>query len=831
MLMKNLVGPIKENPLELDPGTVAPAISKPNYYQDSDLTDGPHLKDHWRSVRKHLLLVIIITVFSTLTMAIYMVFKPDIYEAEAQVQVNLENVNPQLSGVKTGSLIVSPVNDPAYFNTQLQLLTRPWLLRRVVKTLDLEHNPSFSTFALGRTKRNDSEATTGAGSSQDGAGQEGASPEELAEATRFEPYVEAIQAGLSVEPVKETRLPIKETRLINIAFSHSDPETAAKVVNAIADTFVRSNLEKKTDLNTTTGAVLQKRIAELQEQVRRGEEQLINYAKSHEILSLDPSQNTVVERLAGLNRQLLEAENERKLAEATYRAVQLPGAADALAAGTGRETAETENRVAELRQRRAQLLVESTEEWPEVKELDQQIAVLEQHLHSTRQRSAAITLTNLETKYRQSLAREEALRSAFNQQRGDTLKQNEAAIFYRIAQQEVDTSKNLLEGLLQRRKENDGLLAAMINNIRVNDYAVVPKRPIGPRRLLYTAVAFALSLAFSLGIAVLTDYMDGTVRSSEDVEKTLHTRTLAAIPSMTEVTARRMLQLPEVLHRRNVNLRDHRHLLLDSNTDSSLTEVYRQLRTTMLLSNAQGTLQTILVTSSMAGEGKTTTAINTALSLAQTGANVLLIDADTRSPRVHRIFNFDNEKGLSSMLATNTIGNRQVLSLLKRHERSGLFVLPAGPPEPNFTELVSDPRMRRLIADLRSTFTYIVIDSPPIAHFADGVVLSQVVDGVLLVINSGKTPRESVQQSYQLLHDVGATIVGVVLNNVKPLPFDYSYYKQPYPVNGQHADSKSIKNRRANEGDSFAETHPLGLHHRIPGSEVSSSDTVPPVSS
>jgi polysaccharide biosynthesis transport protein len=841
--MKNLVGPIRERIVDLEHFESGLALQPySGHGSESYVEEGPQLRDHWRSVRNHPVLVIGLTLLITIAVGVFLGFRPDVYDAEAQVQVDLENINPQLRNAKSSSFIVNPVNDPAYFNTQLQLLTRPWLLRRVIKILDIEHNLAFvpapsqgsSTWAnflaklgLKRQANNlalDDDVTQGPG------GQGGLSPEDLAEATRLEPYVELIQSTLTVEPVKESRLPTKDTRLINISFTHSDPKIATKLVNTLADNFVRSNLEKKNNLNTMNGDILQKRITELQTEIRNGEERLINYAKDHEILSLDPSQNTVVERLAGLNRQLLEAENDRKLAEAAYESARVPGAADALAEAAVRDSAEAENRLNDLRQRRAQLLVEATEEWPEVKELDQQIGVLEKFVTKTHERAAAVTVTNLGTKYRQALAREQALRAAFNLQRGDTLKQNEAAIYYRMMQQEVETSKNLLDGLFQQQKENDGMMAGMINNIRVNDYASIPQVPVGPRRLLYTGVAFAFSLALSLGLAVLTDYMDNTVVSSNDVEKTLHARTLASIPLMSDVIRShliqlsdssvmseamrgRLLQLSDGLPRRKGAAPNQSELLLDHIGQSGLTEVYRHLRTSMLLSNGDSGLHTILVTASMPGEGKTTTAVNTALTLGRTGASVLIIDADTRNPRIHRIFDLDNERGLSTIL-NNGMEQSEVLSLIKQHEASGISVLTAGPADPNFTELLGSGQMRGLISELRSNFKYVIIDSPPVAHFADGILISQMVDGVLLVVNSGRIPREVVRQSHQLLEDAGANIVGVVLNNVKTATYD-SYYQRYYSRQSRDASRKDIKGKQVGEPDAFTVSRPLRIDRRM----------------
>lgn len=748
---------------------------------DTYSDDRAHWRDFINSVRRYLFLIIGITALFTGLVAIFMARQPDLYEAEAQVQVDLETINTNFSTTKNGPFVVNPVNDPAYFNTQLQILIGQRLIRRVVKTLDLEHDPAFtlpqSRASLSWWQRPSGKQGAGveppATTTQTTDNSSKASREDLAEATRLAPYVAAIQSGLKVEPVKEVRLPIKETRLIDITYHHSNPQTAARIVNALADTFVLSNLERKTDNNTTTGNILLERITELQTQIRSQENQLLEYAKNHQILSLDASQNTVVERLTNLNRQLLEAENERKVAEAAYKAALAPGAADALAAGTAQDASEAESRLAQLWQRRSQLLVDFKEEWPEVQEVDKQIALLEKQIKEMRNRATAVVITNLSTRYRQALAREQSLRAAFNQQRGETLTQNEAAVNYRIIQQEIETNRNLLEGMLQRSKENDAALAAMRNNINVNDHAIVPQAPVGPKRLLYTSVAFALSLGFGVGLAVFLGFVDNSVRSTEDVENTLHLRTLAAIPAI-GMRGRRLLAAP-VGSEGNGNGHGHHELLLDENAPAPLTEACRQLRTSMLLSAGRKELKSLLITSSEPSEGKTTMAVNTAVSLSRTGALVLLIDADLRKPRLHTIFDLKNEEGLTTILSKE-LSEIDALKYIQQHEKSKIDVLTSGPILPDSAELLGAKQMRRIIAAFRGIYDYVVIDSPPIAYFTDGVLLSSLVDGVVLVVNSGKSTRETVRYSYQLLQDADAHTCGVVLNNVKKFKYDYKYY-------------------------------------------------------
>lgn len=783
--------------------TKVTALAKPteafvpsSYYgydldEESEKGAYSRLHDYLRSARKRLWLILgMMTVITTLA-AFYMMRQPDVYEAKANVQVDLEVSNPVLGSIKSNAFILNaPSQDPGYFNTQLQILSSASLLGRVVKTLDLENNRAFTSpqsvqnrstweslkrmVGFGKKTNEEDKSRQVESLPRNDSLAPATSREDIAEINRLSPYVERLQRSLTVKQ-------INDTRLIEIRFKHADPQVAAKVINGIADAFAYSNLERKTQTSDKAGDFLQKRIIELQSEIRRGEETLINYAKNHQIISLDASQNTVVDRLSGLNKQLMEAENERKLAESAYRASQAPGAAEALAEESAKHAAEAETKLLELRQKRADLLVEYTEKAPDVKQVDEQIAELESQAKESRRKAVAVVTTNLATRYRQALASEEALRKSFNEQRGETLTQNEAAVNYRIIQQEIETNKGLLEGLLQRAKENDVVVAGTPNNIHVVDYATVPKAPVGPRRL--EGIGLALLLSFVLGIALARylEYLDDTIHTSDDVEKMLRLPALAVIPAIGSSARRRLLSTVSALQKRNGN-GAHEELLIDADARSPLAEAYRHLRTSILLSAAGGAPQTLLITSSQPAEGKTTTAVNTALILEQTGASVLVIDGDMRRPRLHSIFELDNQTGLSTILASK-MNEAEMLALIERHESTGVNVLTAGAIPPNPAELIGSERMQRLLALLKGKFTYIIFDSPPIASFTDSVLISSLVDGVLLVVHGDHASRAIVRRSRQMLQDVGAKIFGVVLNNVHLTPDDYyygSYYQKYY---------------------------------------------------
>ena len=371
-----------------------------------------HFRHYWRTIRKRLWLIIGLAIIVATIAALKQSRQPDIYLAHARVQVDVESSNPAI-GASKGYYVDNTFMDPEYFNTQVQILSSPTLLRRVAKTLDLEHNGTFlNPLVENRSTWQNLMRVAGLGGKEparqpsvpvrDSSGPilttRPSAPDDPAEIERLAPYIESLEGMLDVAQVKKTRL-------IEIRATHTDPVVATKVVNATADAFALWNLEVKTKTNSIAGTYLEKRIAELQSQIRSGEEQLVNYSQSHEILSLDASQNTVVERLTGLNRVLLDAENERHLAEAAYRASLLPGAAEANAETSDKSIAEFKAKLVELKQKRSQLILTDTDESPELKDVNQQIATLEKQLEETRGAAKKVITVNLESNYRKALDR------------------------------------------------------------------------------------------------------------------------------------------------------------------------------------------------------------------------------------------------------------------------------------------------------------------------------------------------------------------------------------------------------------------------------------------
>ncbi len=791
---------------------IVPGNGRYPAYRESYAQEGFQILEYLQAIRKRLWLVVGIAVLMTTLTAIYMARKPDVFLASAQIQVDLEQANPDLITSDRQRPLTN--SDPAYINTQLQLLGSDTILRRVIKEHSLDTNMDFQGAlaessgsgirgmlrAIGLASDPDARNTSKDASSSLNSGL--ISADEIAEAKRLSPYVEIIRRGLSIEPVRESRATVKDTRLIEVAFRHTNPDLAAFVVNGLGETFANANQEQRSGTSRKTSDFLTKRIADLQADVRSDELKLVELERSEGILKTPGDQTIVLERLAGLNKDLLTSENERKTAEAEYNSVKdsperTRSMAEAESARyiTERENFlinfrnETQKLVAGLNANKARLLQEYRESAPEVVEIEKQIESLEFSLAkatekantdiaSYRERTADTLLNVLETKYRQAQEKENKIRAAFDVQFNQAQGQNTGAVMLKLLQQNIETNKGFLDNLRKQQSSNDVASQGSDNNIRVATFAIPPERPVSPSRTMTVLAALFLSTLFGMGLALFLEYLDDTIKSTEEIETLLQLPALAVIPSINSIPKRKLL-LVGAGEETDVNDPARSELLIYADSRSSLAEAYRQLRTSILLSTAGHAPKSLLVTSSLPSEGKTTTATNTAISLAQTGAKVLIMDADMRRPRLHSVFNIENGEGLSSILSSQ-MSDAEILNVIKSDEKTKLNLLTSGPIPPNPAELIGSEEMAKLMKTLQQHFTHVVVDSPPITSFTDGVLIASMVDGVILVVHAGKSSRQVVRRGRQLLQDVGAKVFGVVLNNVDLRSQENNYYYQSY---------------------------------------------------
>ena len=803
---------------------IIPGAGRYPAYRDVYGPEGFQILDYWRAVRKRLWLVVGIAVLITTLAAIYMARKPNIYMASSIVQVDLEQTNPDL--ITNDRQRVLSNSDPSYFNTQLQLLNSDTLLRRVVKEHNLDANKDFQAArtahgtsawrsmmkAVGLARDKTSNFADANPQKTEETNSSLVSADEIADAVRLSPYVDLIKEDLIVEPVRESRATVKDTRLIEISYRNPNPELAAFVVNAIGETFVNANQEKRSGTSRKTSDFLQKRINDLQTDIRSDEIKLVELKQSEGILKTDGDQTIVIDRLSGLNKQLLEAENARKLAEAKYFAIKdSPESLNALAEqDSQRYITERENSVLQLRTdvrkkindlnaEKARKLEDYKETAPEIIEIDRQIASLEDSLEKLidknnkdivayKERSAKILLENYKTQYQQAKDQETKIRSSYDVQYNEAQGQNSGAVMIKLLEQTIETNRGFLDNLRKQQSGNDVASQGSDNNISVASFGIPSEAPVAPRRLMTVVAALLLSTLFGMGLALFLEYLDDTINTTEDVENLLQLPALTAIPTIDSIPKRKLLLVGgkgEEVDEDRLNS----ELLIFADPRSSLSESYRQLRTSILLSTAGHAPKSLLITSSLPSEGKTTTATNTAISLGQTGAKVLIIDADMRRPRLHSVFNVSNNQGISTVLSSE-LSTKEILDVINYDERTKVSVMTSGPIPPNPAELIGSEQMVGLLKTLQSEFTHVVIDSPPITSFTDGVLLASLVDGVILVVHSGKSSRQVVRRARQLLTDVRAKVLGVVLNNVNLNSQDNYYYYQSYYYrnNYRHAD-------------------------------------------
>jgi len=416
----------------------------------------------------------------------------------------------------------------------------------------------------------------------------------------------------------------------------------------------------------------------------------------------------------------------------------------------------------------------------QIKEVDDQIA-----------RESKGIILQLESDYREAKQREELIRQALELQKAETNNMAEKMVQYNILKRESEADKTLYEGLLTKLKEagiSEGLKSS---NLRVVDPAMIPSYPSRPAKARNIALAFLVGLVGGIGLALLREYLDNTVKTPDDVEALSRLPSLAVVPAFgDDGNRKRRIGLfgghPTNGHDKRIEL-VAQHL-----PKSQMSEAFRALRTALLLSQPDHPPQVILVTSALPREGKTTAAANLAVTLAQLGDKTVLVDADLRKPGVGRLLNLGTGKyaGLSSYLAgVSTLD----LVTVPHPAIPNLAAIPTGPLPPNPADLLSSHKLADAIAELRTKFKFVVIDSPPIMAATDAVILSVQADGVLLVVRSGETPKEAFTRTRDLLISVKSRLLGVVLNAVDASAPDYYYSYRYYPYSYGYGPQEALE--------------------------------------
>jgi len=722
----------------------------------------PDLRAFGRVVRRRLstILIVFFVIFVVGTIAT-LKQKPTF---RAQVVLEIQRENPDIPTIQELYRLENVSDD--YLKTQYSILASKSLARRVIDQLRLNAVSEFNAPKWWSWK----------GKSKIPASKVFAigTPPTDSDRELYQRVLERFQDHLTIDP-------LARSRLVSVNFDARDPDLAARVANTVASDYIEQSLEARWGAAQTAAEWLSQQLTGVKGKLEKSEDDLQDYAHKNGLTFLQNDkgviQNVANDRLQELQEELTKAQAERYSKESLYRLVQtgdygaLPGVFE------NRMLQDLTVRLAELKQEHAQLSTTFSPVYPRVKEVQNQIDEIEGSLQQERTRAA----DQISNEYLASTRREQLVRQALVEQQKQVDRLAERSVQYNILKREVDTNKQLYEGLLQQWKEA-GLSASLrAANIRVVDSADPPVKPVKPKLSLNLAVAAFLGLALGVCAALFQERLDDTVKGADDIERLFGFSALALIPSVPSSNSHQA----RLVRSKDTEAEDGEgkgagqksfaawyRIDRDGVEHSSMVEAFRSLRTSVLLSASDCPPHSLLVTSTQPGEGKTTIASNLAIALAQVGKRVLLVDADLRSPSLHRLFGRRDDPGLVGYL----VNREDWHSMVRPSETVGLDLLTCGPVPPNPSELLSSPRMAALVESARERYEHVILDSAPMLALADTRILAPLVSGVLLVVKSGTIPREQVLHTEKGIRSVGANLIGVVLNRVNLATFGYYDY-------------------------------------------------------
>jgi polysaccharide biosynthesis transport protein len=704
----------------------------------------PHLYDYLLILRKHQWLILSFMLAVVTIVAIATFRMQPVYQATARVEIDRENANIlPFPGTDSYDYMMDLEN---YIETQSKILTSETLALQTIRNNNLSSRPEFAS------PNGPSEAIA-SGS--------------LANQKR-PPELAGFLGSLSVKRVPNSRL-------MDVSFESTDPQLAARIVNAHITSYIEQNFRSKYEATTQASTWLADQLGELKIRVQRSEDARIAYERQNQIWTLDDKQNITTQRLSDVNKQLTEAQSERMRKESLYQFAK-SGNLDAVPEVQGNSAlADLQRKRADATSQYNDVVSQYGPNFPKVQRLQAQLKEFDQSIEKEKQK----ILDVLESGFHEAQQRETILTHALDQQKAEANQMAGRLVEYNILKREAEANKALYEGLMTKLKETAISQGLHSSNIRIVDPAMIPSTPVRPAKTRNVALAFLVGLVGGIGLALMREYLDNTVKTPDDVEALSRLPSLAVVPQFAGANGngKRHGLLPSFAS----NGHDKRiELVAQHLPKSQMSEAFRALRTSILLSQADHPPQVILVTSALPREGKTTAAANLAVTLAQLGDKTALVDADLRKPGVGRLLNLAGGKyaGLSSYLAG--VSSLDLVSI-PHPAIPNLVAIPTGPLPPNPADLLSSHKLADAIAELRTKFKFIVIDSPPVMAATDAVILSVQADGVLLVVRSGETPKEAFSRTRELLCSVKCRILGVVLNAVDSGAPDYYYSYRYYP--------------------------------------------------
>ncbi|MBB6599036.1 polysaccharide biosynthesis tyrosine autokinase [Luteimonas sp. MC1825] len=728
----------------LQPASSRAALALDLFEEKRGDEDELDLLAYWRILVKRRWLVLGVLGVVVALALIATLMMPPVYRASATLQIDRDTVQVmQVEGVTNAE-----GGGPDFLLTQYALLQSRSLAERVANELQID---AATVQRLGSTTwwrraagalRPDSNADVAASAGL---------PEPLAEDGQSDalanlgPAVGIVRSGLTVEPVRGSRL-------VLVHYDSTLPAFSARVVNAIADGFIATAIERKFDASSYASKYLEEQLALAKGRLEESERALVAFAtKENIVASGEGSQSLESQNLGALNAALAGAQDDRIRAQAAWGQVSGGGALPAAAIANSILNT-LQNQRATLNSQYQQQLKTYKPEYPTMQALKGQIDEVDRQIAQERDGVRA----SIRAEYQAAQSRETMLMSQLNNLRTKTLDVDNRSIDYNILRREVDTNRQLYDGLLQRYKEIGvaGGAGVGANNISIVDRAVVPTGRFKPNLGLNLAIGLLLGLMLGVLLAFVLEFLDDTIKSPEDVEQHLRLAMLGIIP----------------------HLRKQSVEAASADPRSAFSEAYRSVRTALQFSTDRGVPKVLLVTSPSASEGKSTTAHTLARNFAQLGKRVLLIEADLRNPSLHKVLGVRSETGLSSLLAGAASAHEVVLDT----DDERLKVILAGPLPPNPAELLSGSRLLSMLTVAAETYDQVIIDGPPVLGIADAPILANVVSGTLLVVQAGETRIKTAQAAIKRLAAARARVIGGLLTHydakVAGYGYDYASY-------------------------------------------------------
>ena len=723
---------------------------------------GFHLVDYLPILRRHWKMIAALGLLATAGGAVHYSITPKLYRAAATVQIERRSVT-SLSGEQNPWL--ENYWSQEYYPTQYRLLQSRGLAERVVQDLRLYEDPAFNPGGLSA---------------------ESGKPSFDADAAILGGLAGALLGGLEVAAVGGTQL-------VEIGYRSSSPELAARVANAWAEAFIEWGIEARTESAGRASTFLASQIETTKQEIQDGEARLQGYTRQQtDVVSLDPGSNVLVARFDALNNDYIAAVSERIQKEARLNEILTSpkeAVADSASAGF---VGQMRGDLMKLERDYAIRSQTYKPEFPAMVDLRLQIERARQNLGAMVEETVGKERDAARAEYQTAQRRESSLARELAGVKGETMKLNSAAVEYNNLRVEVETQRTQLNELLRRQAETEvasRLQSARESNVRIVDRALLPGGPYRPNLRNDLTMGLLLGLMAGVALMVAIEYLDRTVKSPEEAERLLGLPILAVIPDISEPGKRYGFSSygygygygygqggrrggkadKKAAHgeRSPIELMPHLRPRLVA------SEAYRGLRTALLLSSAQE-LKAVAVTSPQSGEGKTATATNLAVVMAQLGRQVLLIDADLRRPRLHDVFKLSNLAGLVNYLT----GSARPETLFQRTNVPNLFVVTSGPIPPNPSELLASERMATLVKLASETFDFVVVDSPPVLAVTDSILVGSTVDAVVLCLRARQVVREDARACRERLRLAGVRVLGLVLNRHREALGRYgkSYY-------------------------------------------------------